>query len=264
MKIILQADDFGRSHEMNTAIDYSMQNGLAWSTALLMGSEFTQEAIDMAEKGNYLQHVHCHLNLSACRSVGNHFVPLNENYKKSRFCKDGEFKTYKYYKIDYQKYSGIILEELETQFLTFKELTRSEANYSHIDFHLYANLSLPVNAAYKELIKKYNIKTARFFGEHEKYMGSWKQRLFKTCLIYNMKRNKACAVKSSKIEFFLMRPEIFKNEAVVELFVHPEYRNGIIIDRTNSVSGAGFNPLEDNIRLVREAVEAQFISWEDF
>ena len=82
MKIILSADDFGRSHEMNLAIDYTMRNRIVYSTSLLMGSQFTEEAAKMAFEGGYVHNVHCHLNLATCTSVGNHFVPLNEEYKK--------------------------------------------------------------------------------------------------------------------------------------------------------------------------------------
>ena len=50
-KIILSADDFGRSHERNLAIDYAMKHGLIKSAALIMGSEFTDEAINFAAGG---------------------------------------------------------------------------------------------------------------------------------------------------------------------------------------------------------------------
>lgn len=100
MKIILQADDFGRSHEMNIAIDYAMKHHMVFSTSLLMGSQYTKEAIEMAFAGEYIKDVHCHLNLAACRSVGNHFVPLSDEYKQSRFCKNDEFANAAYYHAD--------------------------------------------------------------------------------------------------------------------------------------------------------------------
>lgn len=262
----MQADDFGRSHEMNAAIDYAIRQGLVCSTALLMGSEFTQEAIEMADRGGYLQNVHCHLNLDGCRSVGNHFVPLNENYKKSRFCKDGEFSTYSYYKADYYKYSDVILEELETQYLRFKELTNDQANYEHLDFHCYGNYSPPVSKAYRDLIRKYGVKTARFFGEHDRFcrLPSRKRSMVRRAVFFFAERNRACVVKSSKIEYFLMHPELFKDESVVELYVHPEYREGLLIDKTNSLIGADYKPLEEHIRLVKETGNTEFFSWEDF
>lgn len=54
-KIILSADDFGRSHERNMAIDYAMKHGLIKSAALIMGSEFTDEAVNFARGGDCLK-----------------------------------------------------------------------------------------------------------------------------------------------------------------------------------------------------------------
>lgn len=262
MKIILSADDFGRSHEMNMAIDYAMRNQMVCSAALIMGSEFTDEAVGLALEGGYIGDVHCHLNLSACRSVGNHFVPLNDAFKKSRFCKDGEFSNARYYRADFLKYADIIYQELETQFLTFKELTKNQANYNHLDFHLYMNLSLPVAVAYDRLIRNYQIQSARFFGEHQSEdKGSWKRRLLYSAMIAHWRHSKAYVAKSSRVEYYLARKERFEKDQIVELFVHPDYRNGVLIDQTNSVFGNKKKPLEEHIALVRQSGDIEFIPW---
>ncbi len=263
MKIILSADDFGRSHEMNLAIDYAMRNHLVCSTALLMGSEFTREAVEMAFDGGYIKDVHCHLNLSACRSVGNHFVPLNEEYKKSRFCKNGEFSNVNYYRPDYRKYADVIYRELETQFLTFRDMTENRANTLHLDFHLYRNLSLPVDVAYDRLIRNYGVQSARFFGEHQKEeKESWKLRLIHAVVMNRRRHSGAYRCKSSRIEYYLARREAFGKENMIELFVHPEYRDGVLIDRTTPVFGTEMKPLEEHIGLVRQSRgDIEFISW---
>ena len=72
-KIIVCAGDFGRSHERNLAIDYAFRNRLIQSTGLLVGSEFTNEAVDYAKQGGYLNRVHCHFNLHSGKGMGNHF-----------------------------------------------------------------------------------------------------------------------------------------------------------------------------------------------
>lgn len=265
MKIVMQADDFGRSHEMNLAIDCAMKQGLVRSTALLMGSEFTREAVEMAQQGGYLRHVHCHLNLSSGKTSGNHFVPLNENYKKSRFCKNGEFSGYNYYKPDFAKYSDVFLQELETQFLQFRELTGGQANYNHLDVHRWVNLSPPVDLAYRKLIRKYDVASARFFGEHQKSQTSLKKKLFYSMMFFNIKREKQYVMKSSKVPYFLQCPDQFAGDSIVELYVHPDYQNGVLVDATTSPfeKNAPFKPLEEQIRLIREAGHTEFLSWED-
>ena len=262
MKIILSADDFGRSHEMNLAIDYAMRNRLVCSTALLMGSEYTEEAVGMAFDGGYIGDVHCHLNLNSCLRAGNHFVPLNEAYKQSRFCRDGEFADVRYYRPDFMKYADIIFRELETQFLTFRELTKGQANELHLDFHLYANLNPPVAAAYSRLIRKYRIQSARFFGEHYKEVKeSRNKRLVHSVMRACLRHSRAYVVKSSRIDYFLTKRERFGREKTIELFVHPDYRDGVLTDTTTSVFGNEQKPLEEHIRLVKEAADAEFISW---
>lgn len=262
MKIILSADDFGRSHEMNLAINYAMRNEIVYSTSLLMGSQFTEEAAEMALEGEYVHNVHCHLNLAACTNVGNHFVPLNDEYKKSRFCKDGEFLNAWYGKVDFYRYIDVIYKELETQYLAFKALTKDKANYLHIDFHRYLNLSLPVAFAYDRLIRNYHIQSARFYGEHQsKVREPKKKRLLHAAMMFHWKHSKAFVAKSSKVRWFLENIDQFKNEQIIELFVHPDYRDGVLVDTTPSLSGGEICSLEERIDLVKQSGTYDYISW---
>ncbi len=263
MIVILSADDFGRSHSMNLAIDYAMRNHLVFSTALLMGSEFTSEAVEMAFDGNYISDVHCHLNLATCKSMGNHFVPLNENYKKSRFCtEDGEFKSIQYYRLDFFKYVDIIFQELETQFLAFQQITDGKANYLHLDFHLYSNMSPPVAAAYSRLIKKYHIQSARFFGEHQPQVKeSRKRHLVHVLMINNLRHKKAYAAKSCKVEHLLTNPDLVEREKIIELYVHPDYVDNVLLDKTKSAIGRDMKPLEEHIAMVKQLGDIRFVSW---
>lgn len=265
MKIILSADDFGSTHEMNLATDYAMRNHLVCSTALIMGSAFTKEAIELASDGQYLENVHCHLNLSACRSTGKHFVPLNETYQNSKYCKDGEFLKYKFNPADYMKYAEAVFQELETQYLTFQELTDGRGNDRHLDFHLYGNLSLPVAIAYERLIEKYRIPSARFFGAHQaEVKESLSLRMMHALVMRRAKRSKACVVQSSRIEYFLARKEKFEHDPVTELFVHLDYRDNVLIDKTQSVFGNEKKPLEEQLNLLKQQGFTDFISWKAF
>ena len=262
MKVILSADDFGRSHEMNLAIDYAMRNKMVYSTALIMGSEYTQEAVDMAIAGGYIGDVHCHLNLAACVKVGNHFVPLSEAYKKGRFCKDGEFANVQYYRADFMKYVDLIYQELEAQFLAFREMTKGQANYQHLDFHRYLNLSPPVAMAYNRLIKKHHLGSARFFGEHQSEVNeSKKRRLVHAAEMFCWRRHKAFVVKSSRIEYYLAKLERFAKDEMIELFVHPDYVDGVLMDKTAPVYGTEIRSLEESIELVKKSADVEFISW---
>ena len=265
MKIILSADDFGCTQQMNLATDYAMRNHLVCSTALIMGSAFTNEAIELARDGQYLENVHCHLNLPVCEGSEKYYVPLNETYKKSKYCKNGEFTRYKYGFLDYKNYAAAVFQELETQYLTFKDLTKGQANYQHLDFHHYSNLSIPIAIAYDRLIQKYHISSARFFAAHQpEQKEAIPKRLMHAMLMRHCRRSDACVVQSSRIEYFLARKEKFENDPVVELFVHLDYRDNVLIDKTQSVFGNEKKPLEEQLNLLKQQGYTEFISWKAF
>ena len=193
---------------------------------------------------------------------GEPICSVERRIQKSRFCKDGEFLSARYYKADYYRYIDVIYKELETQYLAFKELTKDQANYLHIDFHLYLNLSLPVAFAYDRLIRNYHIQSARFYGEHQrKVRESKKKRLLHAAMMFHWKHSKAFAAKSSRIEWFLENKDQFENEQMVELFVQPDYRDGVLVDTTQSLSGRKICPLEERIDLVKHSGNYDYISW---
>lgn len=80
-------------------------------------------------------------------------------------------------------------------------------------------------------------------------------------MMFHWRHSKAYVVKSSKIEYFLTKRENFKQDQMVELFVHPDYRDGALIDKTNSVFGNDYKPLEEHIALIKQIGDVEFISW---
>lgn len=117
--------------------------------------------------------------------------------------------------------------------------------------------------AYDRMIKNYSIQSARFFGEHQyEIIESKKLHLIHAAMMYHWRHSKAYVMKSSKIEYFLVRKERFHRERIVELFVHPDYRDGVLIDKTNSVFGSEMKPLREHLDLVKQTGNVEFVSWE--
>lgn len=226
-----------------------------------MGSEFTHEAINFARTGGYLNNIHCHLNLASEIGAGNHFLPLSEQYKNSRFCKDGEFAKL-HNKTDYFEYSEIVFKELECQYSEFKELTDGYANYQHVDCHLYCNLFLSVAVAYRRLIDKYSINNARYYGEHHKQVKSLRKKLkFQVAKVLN--GNKAYAVKSCNVDYYLTMIDSFQEDEIVELYVHPDYIDDVLMDNTVSAFVHEKVPLAEHIKQLYSTGELELISWTD-
>ena len=96
-RVILNADDFGKSIGRNRAIDESFKQGLICSTGMIVTGKHLNEAVDLCKKGGYVDKTHLHVNLSAnLLHEDSEDIPLTEAMRKDPFfCKDGKFKPYK-------------------------------------------------------------------------------------------------------------------------------------------------------------------------
>lgn len=265
-RIIICADDFGRTQDRNKAIDWAMRKKIVQSTGLLVGSEYTNEAIMLARNGGYIDHLHCHLNLISGLDAGYHLKPCSNEAKESRFlCENNEFITKGYYKLDYKKYINVVYTEIEKQYNNFVALTSGNGNYQHIDFHVYGNLSFPVAAAYGQLIRRYNIKTYRVHGEHQLYRKKTKQRIkIKLAYLLTDGKLKRERIKSCNADFYLSLNDLFRNDDLIEIYVHPDYINAQVMDNSKSYLGHKMVPLEAAIQAISESNNMiQYISWED-
>lgn len=262
--IILCADDFGRSHERNLAIDYAFKHGIIKCAGLIVNTAFTQEAIDMAKSGGYIEHLHLHFNLSSDKVLGGSGIPVSEEIEKDNlWCSNGKFRN-SIKKSDeiLLRHSKVVFIELQAQYQRFVKLTENKGNYNHIDFHLYHNFRLPVAYALKKMAANYDIYSARYDVVNMAYTASMLGRI-KQILSKILSRHRKVAVyKSCRINFFLNRPELL-NEKIIELFCHPDYVNGKLIDNTTPVFGNTKETLEKHVDMIKEHVDCEFISWKD-
>ncbi|MDD3140364.1 MAG: ChbG/HpnK family deacetylase [Lachnospiraceae bacterium] len=80
--IIVNADDYGYSHEINIAVKEGFAQGILNRASILMNASFTEEAIRMAFENGYADKIGLHLNLT----LGN---PLSEEARKSKLSTRG-------------------------------------------------------------------------------------------------------------------------------------------------------------------------------
>ena len=174
VKIILNADDFGKSVERNRAIDDSFKQRLIRSAGLIVTGKHLQEAVNYMDKGGYVENIHLHMNLSTnLLHEDSDDIPLTEAMRKDAFfCKDGKFKKYNGLP---QRFSDIrkwriVYQELVAQYNKFVEVTNGKADYKHIDFHLWYNLTWPVSVALRLFTKRFNIESVRYIAIHQTQM----------------------------------------------------------------------------------------------
>ena len=261
-KIILNADDFGKSPERNRAVDDAFKQGLIRSAGLIVTGKHVQDAVNFTKvPGGYLNHLHIHFNLSTNLLHENSGdTPLTEAMRKDPFfCKEGMFIEYHGLQSGFSsiRKCRIVYDELVAQFERFKEITDGKANYKHVDFHLWYNLTWPVSIALNMFIRKYNIETVRYWGVHQ--MNSRRYRMFRL-----LSGNAGVKyVPATNIDYFLTNRELFLKNRIVELYCHPNYKEGVFLDDSPSYLKHDRQHMLKQIQMLKELDDIEFISWED-
>ena len=262
MKIIINADDFGKSIGQNQAIDASFQMGLICSAGLIITAPYLQDAIDMANKGGYMNNIHLHINLSMGRLfINSDYVPLTDAMKRNPYGgKNGSLVWYKKKRFDIFSVFNWkkAYKEIEAQYKKFIEITNGKANYRHIDFHLWYNLTWPVSVALFFFTRRYKIQSVRYIGEHQKK--SIRYKLFSKLSWDPHVKN----IPSTNIDNFLSKKKNYDNLSIIELYCHPNYKDGILLDDSDSYLRHEKKTMENHIQLLKETSNLEFISWEDF
>lgn len=84
-KIIVNADDFGKSHEVNQGILEAFRLGLVHRTTLMVNMPYADEAVDIAKRNGFEDKVGLHLNLSEGESLTSDIRGYDWIYSKGEF-----------------------------------------------------------------------------------------------------------------------------------------------------------------------------------
>jgi predicted glycoside hydrolase/deacetylase ChbG (UPF0249 family) len=264
MQVILNADDFGKSPERNQAIDDSFNQGLISSAGLIITAGYLEDALNKAINGGYINRIHLHVNLSIGGSIQNPvYVPLTNAMKKNPYAgknghlvwyKNESFKSFGFFSTFNWKQA---YREIEAQYNKFIEITKGMGNYKHIDFHLWYNLTWPVSVALFFFTRKYKIQSVRYIGQHQ--IKSIRNRLFKV-LSWDPSVK---SIPSTNVDGFLSNIQMFNDYQIIELYCHPNYKNGILLDDSDSYLHHEKKPMQMNFQILKEKGNIEFVSWED-
>ncbi len=176
----------------------------------------------------------------------------------SFFCQEGKFKAYKGLSnrfSDIRKWK-VVYDEIVAQYNYFKEVTVGKADYKHIDFHLWYNMTWPVSIALNLFTWRYNIESVRYwplsFRKKKRY------NLFRF-LSWNPQVK---SVPACSIFYYLTNKQSLSNCNVVELFCHPNYKDGVLIDDTPSYLYKDRKTMQAQIDGIRELDGIKIVSWE--
>lgn len=261
VRIILNADDFGKSVGRNQAIDDSFKQGLICSAGLIVTGKHLKEAVEYMNKGGYAKNIHLHMNLSAnLLHEDSEDIPLTETMREDPFfCKEGKFIPYKGLSnkfSDIRKWK-IVYRELVAQYEKFMEVTNGKGNGEHVDFHLWYNLTWPVSIALNRFTRRYKIKTVRYFGMHQK-----NNRYYRLLRLLSWNPGTKY-IPSTNIDYYLTKKQKLTDYSVMELYCHPNYKEGVFLDDSPSYFGHERQPMIKQIQMLKETGDVELISWED-
>lgn len=155
------------------------------------------------------------------------------------------------------KYIKDIYRELVAQYNFFIEVTGGEADYKHVDFHVWANLSWPVCLALNVFSLRFHVKTVRYWTiVGKKRLKNW---LFRV-LSWNpfVKGIPACS-----FFYFLTKKQSLSRNKTIEIFCHPEYKDSELIDGTSSYIKFEVKSLSKLMHDLQKIKDIEFVSWDE-
>ena len=242
--LIVNADDFGKSVEVNKAILECFNKGYINRTTIMVNMPYAEDAAMIAKEYGLMDKVGLHINLTEGS-------PLTDGIKhNSDFCDvTGKF-TAAFYRskkkrlhMDAESVSDI-QDEIKAQIDKYHELGFS---LNHIDSHHHVHTNFPVYKALKALSEEYSFSSVRLSRNLYKG-GSLLNRIYKK--IYNNKIKRICDYTTDYfgsfkdvVDYFATQSDAevvdsatakvgeFCMEHDLEIMVHPMYsQDGVLVD----------------------------------
>ena len=187
-------------------------------------------------------------------------APLTKAIREDPFIctKDGGFAKYKglpHKFKDVFKWKAVY-QEITAQYQRFKDVTEGRGDYSHIDFHLWYNLTWPVAVA-EVFTRKNDIKSVRYIGLHQ--MKSKRFRLFKA-ISWNPRVK---YIPATNIDYFVSKKLYLKDYSIIELYCHPNYKNGVFLDDSPSCLKHDRQSILNQIQSLKDVVNIDYVSWNE-
>lgn len=234
-KLLINADDFGLSEKVNTAIDFCIRNNLIQRATLMVNMPETLKAVELTKKNNYFNKIGLHINLIEG-------IPLTLNIKKTSFCNEnGEFNKKFFKKLKNRFFLNknerkVVEEEIEEQIKKFIELGFKP---SHIDSHQHSHINISIFFILLKLAKKYNFTSIRLARNIPIKEIRGLKKLYKNFINRKIVNFNNKIYKDNTDQFFGSKLDYEKEKginnlkyenAIIEMMIHPTIENGVIID----------------------------------
>lgn len=147
-KLIVNADDFGRTHGINLGILECFRNGIVTSATVMINMHFAQEAIQIAIDNKIPLGLHLNITGGESYLTGSNYLFGDKGKVKDAYKNKGSFSV---------QDMKIIIKEYEAQIAEFLRLTKRMP--THLDHHHNLQDTSGYLDTYMNFIKKINLPT---------------------------------------------------------------------------------------------------------
>ena len=223
--IIINADDFGMSHEVNLGIVEGFKLGILQRTTLVVNMPFADEAVQLASENSFFDKVGLHLNLTEG-------ISLTENIRHiSWLCNENGFTGLiipylrRHWKLTHQEHT-FVHEEMKAQFDKYVSYGLS---LRHVDSHHHVHNEYAICRMLCDLAAEYRFRSMRIARDLMP-LNSWKQRLksvYKAWINHCIRAHFSSSDHFGSYEDYL---HYFKGEGSVEIMLHPYLKGKKLYD----------------------------------
>lgn len=223
MALIVNADDFGKSREVNEAICEAFEKGIIDRTTLMTNMPNAKEAMELAKEKGFSDKVGIHLNLTSgrpftkdmaadpvmCNSSGEFSADFARSLKTRFFLP--------------AKTRRNVEAEIRAQFDRYKELG---GTLWHVDSHHHVHTDPSIWRELKKVMRDYPVTSVRL--SRNMYRGGnilmriYKKMLNASIRRQSKKRQDLFGSMPDYESFAASRPNLIKNHEI-EIMVHPVY-----------------------------------------
>lgn len=240
--LLINADDFGISQNVNEAIKYCFLKKLIDRTTLMVNMDFCDDAVKLAQENDFYDCVGLHLNLVEG-------VPLTEDIKHTPICTNGVFDE-KFFKHSRNRFyiSKDLRKAVKKEIIAQIEKYLSYGfKLGHLDSHQHSHTNPSIYMILLPLAKEYGIKTIRLSRNIPENEISGFKSLYKNILNFSIKlynKHSDKSTLSSKCQKFGSQTDVDKficednsQNKVTEMEIHPSLdNNGELIELFSDIS----------------------------
>ena len=160
-RVIINADDFGISEEVNDAIFYCLNKGLIDRTSLMVNMPYAEKAVQLVKDSGLEGKVGLHINLTEG-------IPISEEIKHTPFCDaDGSFNesiSSSKYKFGFFSFKMVHCVEAEIE-AQMERFINFDLPLRHVDSHEHVHIEPSVFPSFLKCAKKYGFFSMRLAGD---------------------------------------------------------------------------------------------------